>query len=39
MDQMDGVIAGKLAYCWKRSATSELTVNQENQATNEINAS
>ena len=39
MDQMEGVIAGKLAYCWKRSTAQKLTVNQENQATNEMSAS
>ena len=39
MDQMEGVIVGKLAYCWKRYVAQKLTVNQENQATNEMSAS
>ena len=38
MDQMEDMIADKLAYYWKRSAAKELTVNQENQATNEMSA-
>ena len=39
MDEMESVISGKLAYYWKRSAAQKLTVNQENQATNEMSAS
>ena len=39
MDQMEGVITSKLAYYWKRYTTQKLTVNQENQATNEMSAS
>ena len=39
MDQMEGVIDGKMAYFWKISATQKLTFNQENQATNEMSAS
>ena len=39
MDQMEGVIAGKVAYYWKRYATQKLIVNQENQETNEMSAS
>ena len=35
---MEGVIANKLAHCWKRSATQKLIVNQGNQATSEMNA-
>ena len=38
MDKMEDVIANKLAYCWKRSTAKELTVNQEDQATNEMSA-
>ena len=38
MDQMEGVIADKLAYYWKRSVTKELTVNQEDKANNEMSA-
>ena len=38
MDQMEDVIVDKLAYFQKRSTTKELTVNQENRATNEMNA-
>jgi len=36
---MESVVAGKMAYLWKRSATCKLTVNQENQATSEMSAS
>jgi len=39
MDQMEGVISGKLAYYWKRHTTQKLTINQENQATIEMSAS
>ena len=39
MDQMEGVIVGKLAYYWKRSAAYKLIVKQENQETNEMSAS
>ena len=39
MDQMEDMIFGKLDYYWKRSAAQKLTVNQENQATNEMSAS
>ena len=38
MDQMEDVTVVKLAYYWKRSTENELTVNQEDQATNEMSA-
>ena len=36
MDLMEDVIDDKLAYYWRRSTTKELTVNQEDQANNEM---
>ncbi len=36
MDQMKGVISGKLAYFWESSNAYKLIVSQENQVTNEM---
>ena len=38
MDHMEGVSADKLAYYWKKFVAKELTVNQEDQANNEMSA-